>query len=71
MSSITDLSVEKLRQAANLKERIAALEKELSQLLGSSDKLVALKEPKKRGMSAAGRARIAAARKHVLPDQIA
>jgi len=63
MSSITDLSVETLRKAANLKERIAALEKELNQLLGSSSKVVAVKGPKKRGMSAAGRARIAAAQK--------
>jgi len=67
MSSINDLSVETLRKAANLKERIAALEKELSHLLGSTAKPTAVKAPKapkkKGGMSAAGRARIVAAQK--------
>ena len=67
MSSINDLSVETLRKAANLKERIAALEKELTQLLGSTAKPTATKAPKapkkKGGMSAAGRARIVAAQK--------
>ena len=61
MSSIINLSVQQLRQAANLKEKIAALEKELSQILGSTAAPVAIKAPKKGGMSAAGRARIAAA----------
>lgn len=61
MSSIINLSVQQLRQAANLKEKIAALEKELSQILGSKATPVAAKAPKKGGMSAAGRARIAAA----------
>ena len=64
MSSINNLSVQQLRQAANLKEKIEALEKELSQLLGSTAKSVAAKIPKKKGgMSAAGRAKIAAAQK--------
>lgn len=62
MSSITDLSIQQLRQAANLKEKISALETQLSQLLGSTAKPVAVKAvKKKRGMSAAGRAKIAAA----------
>jgi len=53
-----------LRQAANLKEQIVALEKELSQLLGSTASSVAAKAPKKKGgMSAAGKAKIAAAQK--------
>ena len=64
MSSINDLSVQQLRQAANLKEQIEALEKELSQLLGSTAETVAVKIPKKKGgMSAAGRAKVAAAQK--------
>jgi hypothetical protein len=66
MSSIANLSAQQLRQAADLKEKIAALENELSQLLGSSVKAVAApsaaKAPKnKGGMSAAGKARISAA----------
>jgi hypothetical protein len=64
MSSINSLSVQQLRQAANLKEQIEALEKELSQLLGSTPKPVAAKAPKKNGgMSAAGKAKVAAAQK--------
>ena len=69
MSSITNLSVQQLRQAADLKEEVAALEKELGQLLGSTTQPVAVQPtaaiaPKKRGgMSAAGKARIVAAQK--------
>jgi len=66
MSSITNLSVQQLRQAANLKEKIAALEKQLTAIIGAETKItsVAVKAPKKNGgMSAAGRARIAAAAK--------
>ncbi len=65
MSSINNLSIQQLRQAANLKEKIVALEKQLSQLLGSTAKAVASPAPKKKkgGMSAAGKARIAAAQK--------
>ncbi len=66
--SLINLSVQQLRQAASLKEQIEALEKELSQVLGSPTKSVAVKPthraPKKKGgMSAAGKARIAAAQK--------
>ena len=68
MSSIANLSAQQLRQAADLKEKISALENELSQLLGSSAKAVttpsAVKAPKKKGgMSAAGKAKVAAAQK--------
>src|ERR1039457_6355327 len=69
MSSITNLSSSQLRQAADLKEKISALENELSQLLGSTSQPMAVKSaaaatPKKKGgMSAAGRARIVAAQK--------
>ena len=69
MSLIINVSVQQLRQAADLKEKIAALENQLSQLLGSTAPTVAVKPaaakaPKKKGgMSAAGKARIAAAQK--------
>ncbi len=64
MSSINNLSIQQLRQAANLKEKIAGLEKQLSQLLGAAPKAVAATTPKKKGgMSAAGKARIVAAQK--------
>jgi hypothetical protein len=69
MNSITNLSSSQLRQAADLKEKISALENELSQLLGSTSQPTAVKSaaaatPKKKGgMSAAGRARIVAAQK--------
>jgi len=68
MSSILNLTVKQLLQAANLKEKIATLENELNQLLGSSAKAGAAsgatKAPKKKGvMSAAGKAKIAAAQK--------
>ena len=74
MSLITNLTVQQLRQAADLKEEIQGLENQLSHLLGSSAapvtapqpvaESVAAKAPKKKGgMSAAGKARIAAAQK--------
>jgi hypothetical protein len=64
MNSITRLTAKQLRQAANLKERIDALEGELNELLGSevSAPLQVTQAPKrKRRMSAAGRRAIAAA----------
>jgi len=62
--SLLNLSVQTLRKAADLKEKIAGLEKQLAQILGSSTKSVAPKAPKKKwGMSAAGRAKVAAAQK--------
>ena len=68
MSSINHLSVQQLHQAANLKEKIAALEKELNHLFGSTAKSStfkpATKAPQKKGgLSAAGKARIVAAQK--------
>jgi len=64
MSSITYLSVQQLRQAANLKEKITALEKELNQVLGSTSKPVATGPARKKfKMSASARAKIAAAAK--------
>ena len=59
-----NLTSKQLRQAANLKDKIVALEKELSHLFGSTAKPVTAKAPKKkRKMSAAGRARLVAALK--------
>ena len=62
MSSIINLSAHQLRHAADLKEKIATLEKELSQLFGSPSAPAVTDAPtKKRGMSAAARAKISAA----------
>jgi hypothetical protein len=62
--SILNLSAQQLRQAANIKEKIAALEKELLTLTGTKAITVAPKPAKKKGgMSAAGKARIIAAQK--------
>ena len=63
-SSIANLSAQQLRRAANIKEKIQSLENELGRILGSSIKPVAAAAPKKRRkMSAAARAKIAAAAK--------
>lgn len=59
--SIATLTPSQLRKAADLKEEIAKLETELGQLLGSSAATTG--KPAKKGMSAAGKARIAAAQK--------
>jgi hypothetical protein len=53
MSSITNLSPSQLRQAADIKEKVSALEIELSQVLGSASQPVAVQAaaapaPKKR-----------------------
>ena len=64
MSSIINLSAQQLRRAAAIKEQIQSLEKELSRILDSPTKPVAVAAPKKRRkMSAAGRAKISAAAK--------
>jgi hypothetical protein len=64
MSSIANLSAQQLRRAADIKDKIQSLENELGRILGSLIKPVAAVAPKKkRRMSAAGRARIAAAQK--------
>jgi len=63
-ASIASLSAQQLRRAADIKDKIQSLEKELEQILGSSIKPEATAAPKKRRkMSAAGRARISAAAK--------
>lgn len=67
MDSILQLTPSQLRQAASLKEKIASLEKELAAILGATATAgkapVAKAVKTKRKMSAAGRARIAAAQK--------
>jgi hypothetical protein len=64
MSLVINLSVQQLRQAADLKEEITALERELSQLLGSTARPAVAKAPKKKfTMSAAAKAKISAAAK--------
>jgi len=62
MSLIANLSAQQLRRAADIKDKIQSLENELGRILDSPIKPVAVAAPKKRHkMSAAGRARIAAA----------
>ena len=62
--NITEYTPAQLRQAADLKKKIEALEKQLGQILGSTAKPATAKAPKKKGgMSAAGRAKVAAAQK--------
>jgi hypothetical protein len=62
--SISSVSSEQLRQAIHIKEKIEALEGELEALLSGNQVSQTLNTAAKRGgMSAAGRARIAAAQK--------
>jgi hypothetical protein len=60
-----DLTSAQLRQAANIKDQIAALEKQLAEITGTKATPVQTTKAakKKGGLSAAGRARIAAAQK--------
>lgn len=62
MSDLISLTTKQLRRAADLKEKIEALNKELASIL-STTASVSAKGPKKHGMSAAGRAAVAAAQK--------
>lgn len=63
MSAITSLTVQQLRQAAGLKEKIQSLEQELSQLLGETIKSSAAAPKQKSGISAAVKAKMSAAAK--------
>lgn len=65
MNDILNLSTEQLRRIADIKEKIESLQAELSRALGGGAAVAAIGTPGKRvrGMSAAGRARIAAAQK--------
>ena len=62
MNDLLSLTPAQLNQMAELKEEIGALEKELASILGSAA-TPALAPKRKFKMSAAGRARIAAAQK--------
>lgn len=59
MNSIATLSPQQLRRAADIQERIQTLQEELSKLLGTP--VGGRGAGRKRNISAAGRARIAAA----------
>jgi len=59
MSNLTSLTSAQLKRAAKIKDKIDALERELASILGGK---VSAKQ-KKSGMSAAGRARVAAAQR--------
>jgi len=64
METFTNLTPQQLRRAADVKERIDALQEELSQLLGASAPApVAAATPKRKKISAAGIARIRAAQR--------
>ena len=56
---MTHLTSSQLRRAADIKDKIESLQKELARLLGSTDGVAAPR--KRRKMSAAGRRKIAAA----------
>lgn len=63
MNVFTNLTAQQLRHAANLKEKIAALQTELAKYLGFSAPSTTAAPRRKSRMSAAGRARIIAAQK--------
>ena len=64
MNTISTLSAQQLRHAADIKDKIESLQNELMRTFGSPAKAVVVAAPtKRRKMSAAGRARIAAAAK--------
>jgi hypothetical protein len=64
MNSIIDLTPQQLRHAANLKEKMALLQKELGRILSVSTAAQHDAAPKKkRKLSSAARAKIAAAQK--------
>ena len=61
MSNLSSLTAKQLIQAANLKDRIEALEKQLAVILGGSVSSKGSAPKKRAGMSAATRAKMAAA----------
>lgn len=60
MNSITNLTAKQLRQAANIQDKIAALQKELQQILGGGEIPSPFARKTKRKMSKSARAKIAA-----------
>jgi hypothetical protein len=63
MDLIANLTASQLRRAADIKEKIASLENELSKYLGGTSTSSAATPRRKFRMSASGRARIIAAQK--------
>lgn len=65
MNTLSDLPIQKLKRAVGIREQIEVLTLELQQLLGPSSLVSAnvAKPEKRHGLSAAGRARIAAAQR--------
>ena len=57
------LTPKELRRAANIQEKIESLQKKLEQLLGSSTESAPAEKPRKRRVSAASKAKMAAAQK--------
>jgi hypothetical protein len=62
MSTLENISVSQLRKLVAIKQKIERLQAKLEAITGGSDG-VASTGPKRRGMSAAGKARIAAAQR--------
>jgi hypothetical protein len=62
-NSISNISVRDLKKAVTLRERIEALERRLAAILGESAPVKLGRPPGRRRMSAAARARIAAAQR--------
>ena len=63
MEKVTSLTSKQLRRAANVTEKIDALQKELGRLLGAPAPAVTRRAPRRKKISAAGIARIRAAQK--------
>jgi hypothetical protein len=61
MNTLLTLSAHQLRHAADIKDKIESFQNELSRIFGSPTKSATTAPMKRRKMSAAGRARIAAA----------
>jgi hypothetical protein len=61
--TMINITPTQLRKAANLQEKIQSLQKELNQILGATAESTTTEAPKKRKMSAAGKAAIRAAQK--------
>jgi hypothetical protein len=66
MQSLAELPIQKLKRAVGIREQIEALTQELNELLGTPAAFMSLNgagTEKRRSLSAAGRARIAAAQR--------
>ena len=61
-NAFTDLSLQQLKQAVAIREKIESLEKELSRIIGGGSRIPKTAAPRKKGkMSAAARAKISVA----------